>query len=281
MRDRLGCEPRGRGCRVGGVSAKGHRYWTALGRSAYVTERTFRWVLTDGMYYGAVTAPTKTVLVVDDEPTLVATLRYNLEREGYKVVSAIDGEKAISMARSERPDLMILDLMLPAVDGLEVCRILRREMNLPILMLTARAGEVDKVVGLEIGADDYVTKPFSTRELLARVRALLRRTTSSGDDEGFASGNLRVDMKRREVTRDGVALDLKPKEMELLIYFIRNRGRAFTREQLLREVWGYDFYGDSRTVDVHVSWLRQKIEEQPGKPTRILTVRGVGYRFEA
>jgi len=227
-----------------------------------------------------VTAPTKTVLVVDDEPTLVATLRYNLEREGYKVVAASDGEKAIAAARSERPDLMILDLMLPAVDGLEVCRILRREMNLPILMLTARAGEVDKVVGLEIGADDYVTKPFSTRELLARVRALLRRTASSADDEGFTSGNLRVDMKRREVTRDGVALDLKPKEMELLIYFMRNRGRAFTREQLLREVWGYDFYGDSRTVDVHVSWLRQKIEEQPSKPTRILTVRGVGYRFE-
>jgi DNA-binding response OmpR family regulator len=154
-------------------------------------------------------------------------------------------------------------------------------MNLPILMLTARAGEVDKVVGLEIGADDYVTKPFSTRELLARVRALLRRTTSSSDDEGFVSGNLRVDMKRREVTREGVALELKPKEMELLIYFMRNRGRAFTREQLLREVWGYDFYGDSRTVDVHVSWLRQKIEDLPSKPTRILTVRGVGYRFEA
>jgi DNA-binding response OmpR family regulator len=228
-----------------------------------------------------VTTSTKTVLVVDDEPTLVATLRYNLEREGYKVVSAADGEKAISMARSERPDLLILDLMLPAVDGLEVCRILRREMNLPILMLTARAGEVDKVVGLELGADDYVTKPFSTRELLARVRALLRRTASSGEDEGFSSGNLHVDMKRREVTRDGRVLDLKPKEMELLIYFMRNKGRAFTREQLLREVWGYDFYGDSRTVDVHVSWLRQKIEEQQSKPTRILTVRGVGYRFEA
>jgi two-component system alkaline phosphatase synthesis response regulator PhoP len=148
-------------------------------------------------------------------------------------------------------------------------------------MLTARAGEVDKVVGLELGADDYVTKPFSTRELLARVRALLRRTASSGEDEGFSSGNLRVDMKRREVTRDGRVLDLKPKEMELLIYFMRNKGRAFTREQLLREVWGYDFYGDSRTVDVHVSWLRQKIEEQQSKPTRILTVRGVGYRFEA
>jgi DNA-binding response OmpR family regulator len=232
-------------------------------------------------YHGFVTAPSKTVLVVDDEPTLVATLRYNLEREGYKVVAASDGEKALSVARSERPDLMILDLMLPAVDGLEVCRILRREMSVPILMLTARAGEVDKVVGLEIGADDYVTKPFSTRELMARVRALLRRTNSNGDDEAFTSGNLRVDMKRREVSRDGVPLDLKPKEMELLIYFMRNRGRAFTREQLLREVWGYDFYGDSRTVDVHVSWLRQKIEDQAGKPTRILTVRGVGYRFEA
>ena len=224
--------------------------------------------------------PARTVLVDDDEPTLVATLRYNLEREGYKVVAAGDGEKAISLARSERPDLLILDLMLPAVDGLEVCRILRREMNLPILMLTARAGEVDKVVGLEIGADDYVTKPFSTRELLARVRALLRRTSTSSDDEVIVSGDLRVDMKRREVTRKDVPLELKPKEMELLIYFLRNRGRAFTREQLLREVWGYDFYGDSRTVDVHVSWLRQKIEEQPGKPVRILTVRGVGYRFE-
>lgn len=227
------------------------------------------------------TAPSRTVLVVDDEPTLVATLRYNLEREGYKVVAAIGGEEALALARSERPDLMILDLMLPSVDGLEVCRILRREMSLPILMLTARTAEVDKVVGLEIGADDYVTKPFSTRELLARVRALLRRSVPSGEeDESITSGNLRVDLKRREVTRDGTVLDLKPKEMELLIFFMRNRGRAFTREQLLREVWGYDFYGDSRTVDVHVSWLRQKIEDVPGKPVRILTVRGVGYRFE-
>ena len=220
------------------------------------------------------------MLDVDDEPTLVATLRNNLEREGYKVVSAADGEKAIALARSERPDLLILDLMLPAVDGLEVCRILRREMNLPILMLTARAGEVDKVVGLEIGADDYMTKPFSTRELLARVRALLRRTVATSDDEVIVSGDLRVDMKRREVTRNEVPLELKPKEMELLIHFLRNRGRAFTREQLLRDVWGYDFMGDSRTVDVHVSWLRQKIEDLASKPVRILTVRGVGYRFE-
>jgi DNA-binding response OmpR family regulator len=225
-------------------------------------------------------SPTRTVLVVDDEPTLVATLKYNLEREGYRVLSASDGEKAIALARSERPDLMILDLMLPAVDGLEVTRILRREMSLPILMLTARVGEVDKVVGLEIGADDYVTKPFSTRELLARVRALLRRTGAPSDEESLVSGDLRIDLKRREVSRSGKTIDLKPKEMELLTYFMRNKGRAFTREQLLREVWGYDFMGDSRTVDVHISWLRQKIEEQPGKPVRLITVRGVGYRFE-
>ncbi len=227
-----------------------------------------------------VTATAKTVLVVDDEPTLVATLKYNLEREGYHVLTASDGENAIALARAARPDLMVLDLMLPVVDGLDVCRILRREMSLPILMLTARAGEVDKVVGLEIGADDYVTKPFSTRELLARVRALLRRTVTPRDEEVLTSGDLRVDLKRREVTRGDQAVEFKPKEMELLIYFMRNKGRAFTREQLLREVWGYDFYGDSRTIDVHVSWLRQKIEDQPARPVRILTVRGVGYRFE-
>jgi DNA-binding response OmpR family regulator len=223
---------------------------------------------------------TKTVLLVDDEATLVATLRYNLEREGYRVVTASDGDKALTVARQERPDLMILDLMLPVIDGLEVCRILRRETSVPILMLTARAGEVDKVVGLELGADDYVTKPFSTRELLARVRALLRRTTSASDEEVIVSGDLRIDLKRREALLGETALELKPKEMELLIYLMRHRGRAFTREQLLREVWGYDFYGDSRTVDVHVSWLRQKIETEPGKPTRLLTVRGVGYRFD-
>ena len=226
------------------------------------------------------TTTAKTVLVVDDEPTLVATLRYNLEREGYRVVTAADGEKALSVARAEHPDLLVLDLMLPVIDGLEVCRILRREMSMPIIMLTARADEVDKVVGLELGADDYVTKPFSTRELLARVRAQLRRTATPSDEETITTGDLRLDLKRREVTRDGTALELKPKEMELLIYLMRNRGRAFTREQLLREVWGYDFFGDSRTVDVHVSWLRQKIEPEPSKPVRLLTVRGVGYRFE-
>jgi DNA-binding response OmpR family regulator len=228
----------------------------------------------------AVNSAPKTVLVVDDEPTIVSTLRYNLEREGYRVFTAADGVEAISVARAERPDLILLDLMLPVVDGLEVCRVLRREMSAPILMLTARSDEVDKVVGLEVGADDYVTKPFSTRELLARVRALLRRAGPANDRESLESGDLRIDLKRREVLRGGVPLDVKPKEMELLIYLMRNRGRAFTREQLLQEVWGYDFYGDSRTVDVHMSWLRQKIEDEPRKPVRLLTIRGVGYRFE-
>ena len=223
----------------------------------------------------------KTILLVDDEPTLVATLRYSLERDGYRVITAMDGEKALTDARAERPDLVILDLMLPIVDGLEVCRILRRETNVPILMLTAKVEEVDKVVGLELGADDYVTKPFSMRELLARVRALLRRPRVSDASEDVVSGDLRVDLVRREISREGSVLNLKPKEYDLLVYFVRNAGRVFSREQLLEELWGYDFYGDSRTVDVHVSWLRQKIEKEPHKPARLVTVRGVGYRFES
>jgi DNA-binding response OmpR family regulator len=224
----------------------------------------------------------KKVLVVDDEPTLVATLRYNLEREGYQVVTAADGDSGVSLARSDRPDLVILDLMLPMIDGFEVCRLLRREMVVPILMLTAKADEVDKVVGLELGADDYVTKPFSMRELLARVRALLRRaeTAPAVDSDLLTVGDLQVDLRRREASRAGRALPLKPKEYELLLFFLRNRGRAFTRDQLLNQIWGYDFAGDTRTVDVHVRWLRQKIEEEPAKPTRLITIRGVGYRFD-
>jgi DNA-binding response OmpR family regulator len=223
----------------------------------------------------------KKILVVDDEPTLVATLRYNLEREGYQVVTAADGESGLSLARAERPDLIVLDLMLPGLDGLEVCRILRREMTAPILMLTAKTDEVDKVVGLELGADDYVTKPFSMRELLARVRALLRRAeTLPAEAEVLIAGDLQVDLGKREASRQGQPLSLKPKELELLVFFLRNRGRAFTREQLLNQIWGYDFAGDTRTVDVHVSWLRQKIEDAPAKPARLITIRGVGYRFE-
>jgi len=227
-----------------------------------------------------VNSPARTVLVVDDEPTLVAALKYNLEREGYRVLTAADGGAALDVARSRRPDLLVLDLMLPVMDGLEVCRALRREMSVPILMLTAKGEEIDKVVGLEIGADDYVTKPFGMRELLARVRALLRRAEPTAETEVLATGDLEIDLKRREARRDGRPLELKPKELELLLYFVRNRGRAFTREQLLRDVWGYDFLGDSRTVDVHIRWLRQKIEAEPAKPVRLITVRGVGYRFE-
>ena len=224
----------------------------------------------------------KKILVVDDEPTLVATLQYNLEREGFDVVTASDGEAGLSAARANRPDLILLDLLLPVMDGLEVCRILRREMTTPILMLTAKTEEIDKVVGLELGADDYVTKPFSMRELLARVRALLRRaeTAPAGATEVLVAGELQVDLRRREASRGGQALPLKPKEFDLLAFFLRNRGRAFTRDQLLNQIWGYDFVGDTRTVDVHIRWLRQKTEDVPAKPSRLITVRGVGYRFD-
>ncbi len=223
----------------------------------------------------------KRILVVDDEPTLVATVKYSLEREGYGVVTAADGESALSRAREEKPDLVILDIMLPVIDGFEVCRLLRREMNVPIIMLTAKTEEVDRVVGLEIGADDYVTKPFSMRELMARVKALLRRAEAGTEQlEVLSSGDVNVDLRRREASRNGEALPLKPKELELLTFLLQNRGRAFTREQLLDKIWGYDFVGGTRTVDVHVSWLRQKIENEPAKPTRLVTVRGTGYRFD-
>ena len=224
----------------------------------------------------------KTILVVDDEPTLVATLKYNLERESFRVLEAADGEAALEAARTGRPDLIVLDLMLPGLSGLEVCRILRKETRVPIIMLTAKDAEVDKVVGLETGADDYVTKPFGMPELMARVRALLRRAEPGADDapDVVESGDLRVDLARREVRRGGSLLRLKPKELDLLGFFMRRRGRAFSREELLNQVWGYEFADDTRTVDVHVRWLRQKIESDPAQPSRLITVRGVGYRFE-
>jgi DNA-binding response OmpR family regulator len=224
----------------------------------------------------------KKILVVEDEPTLSAALKYNLERDGYTVWAASDGEAGLASARKNRPDLVVLDIMLPGLDGLEVCRILRKETSVPVLMLTAKSEEIDKVVGLEIGADDYVTKPFSTRELLARIKALLRRAETSPDDrtEVLSSGPIRVDQRRRQAFRDSDALALKPKEYDLLTFLMSNRGRAFTRDQLLNQIWGYDFVGDSRTVDVHVRWLREKIEDEPSKPVRLVTVRGVGYRFD-
>ncbi|MEK7246886.1 MAG: response regulator transcription factor [Chloroflexota bacterium] len=225
----------------------------------------------------------KKILIVDDEPTLVATLKYSLERENYQVMTASDGEAALSLARAGAPDLIVLDLMLPGLGGLEVARILRKETRVPILMLTAKGTETDKVLGLEIGADDYVTKPFGMQELLARVRALLRRSESGQEapaPETVSSGDIRVDLLRREAQKAGAVLRLKPKEFDLLQFFVRNPSRVFTREQLLSQIWGYEFAGDTRTVDVHIRWLRQKIEDEPSAPRRLITVRGTGYMFE-
>ena len=225
------------------------------------------------------------VLVVDDEATLVDTIRYNLRREGYEVQVAGEGNEAIRLARASSPDLVVLDLMLPGLDGLEVCRQLRRESTVPILMLTAKDDEVDKIVGLEVGADDYMTKPFSMRELLARIRAMLRRSrmaqqvTETDGVQAVRSGDLEADPLQRRVILREKSLQLKPKEFDLLVYLMQQRGRVMTRDQLLEKVWGYTFGGDTRTVDVHIRWLREKIEEEPGTPRRLETVRGVGYRF--
>ena len=225
------------------------------------------------------------VLVVDDEPVLVDTIRYNLRHEGYEVHVASDGQEALRIAQAATPDLVVLDLMLPGVSGLEVCRQLRRDSTVPILMLTAKDDEVDKIVGLEVGADDYMTKPFSMRELLARVRAMLRRSrmqTQSGESGAarpVRADDLEVDPLQRRVTLRSESLHLKPKEFDLLVYLMQHRGRVLTRDQLLERVWGYAFGGDTRTVDVHIRWLREKIEQDPGSPRRLETVRGVGYRF--
>lgn len=230
------------------------------------------------------------ILVVDDEISLQETLAYNLKKQGYDVHTTGDGMDALELAREIEPDLIILDIMLPGLDGFEVCRILRQEMIVPILMLTARDDEIDRVVGLEVGADDYLAKPFSMRELIARVKALLRRVRlmreevnqgeGSGKPEVMEFDNLRIDLTRREITVDGDVVAFKPKEYELLTFFAQHQGQVLTREFILERVWGWDFIGDSRTVDVHVRWLREKIEADPANPHRIITVRGAGYRFE-
>lgn len=231
------------------------------------------------------------ILIVEDEPALRDTLSYNLKKDGFSVDAVGDGRSALETARRLKPDLIILDLMLPEIDGFEVCRILRKEMTTPILMLTARDDVIDRVVGLEVGADDYLTKPFSMRELMARVKAQLRRSRLLKEEIAQASSqekpqekltfkNLVINLTRREVTLYGDPLALKPQEYELLLFFAQHRGQMLSREFILERVWGWDFIGDSRTVDVHVRWLRQKIEEDPSKPTRIVTVRGGGYRFE-
>jgi DNA-binding response OmpR family regulator len=230
------------------------------------------------------------ILVVEDERSLRETLAYNLKKEGYTVETVGDGRSALDTARQLKPDLVLLDLMLPELDGFEVARVLRKEMTTAILMLTARDDEIDRVVGLEVGADDYLTKPFSMRELLARVKAQLRRTRLIREEMGkvgappahetLSFGNLVIDQTRREVLLEGSPLQLKPKEYELLLFLAQHRGQMLSREFILERVWGWDFIGDSRTVDVHVRWLRQKIESDASKPQRIVTVRGGGYRFE-
>lgn len=243
---------------------------------------------------------TRKILVVDDEAVLLDTISYNLEQSGYQVIRAGDGPGALDAARRDTPDLVVLDIMLPGMDGLEVCRQLRRDhatATVPIIMLTAKADEIDKVVGLEVGADDYMTKPFGRRELLARVRALLRRVDYSAQVSGdqYASaespsyklpknkeliaGPLTIDQAGRKVSNHSQNVELQPKQFDLLTYLVRNRGTVLTRDQLLHHVWGYDYAGDTRTVDVHIRWLREKLEDEPANPKLIQTVRGVGYVF--
>ncbi len=222
----------------------------------------------------------RTILVVDDEKTLREALADGLETEGYQVLQAADGREAVDVFRRRHPDLILLDLMLPEISGTEVCRIIRAESGVPILMLTAKSAEVDKVVGLELGADDYVTKPFSFRELLARVRALLRRSEAqavASEPETVDLGQVKVDLAGRRLLRDGDTLQVKPKAFDLLVFLLRNAGHVFTRDQLLEHVWGYDYAGETRTVDVHIHWLRSQIESDPANPTLLETVRGIGY----
>jgi DNA-binding response OmpR family regulator len=228
------------------------------------------------------------VLVVDDEPTLRETLAEALAQDGLDVITASDGREALEQFRAGSPDLVLLDLMLPEVSGIEVCRIMRRESSVPIVMLTAKDGEIDKVVGLELGADDYVTKPFSLRELMARIRSQLRRLDAaeaappaleerSSSTEPIALGAVTVDLAGHRLLRDGEELSVKPKAFELLSFLLRNPGQVFSRDQLLERVWGYDYAGETRTIDVHVHWLRSAIEVDPSAPHVLQTVRGVGY----
>jgi two-component system alkaline phosphatase synthesis response regulator PhoP len=222
------------------------------------------------------------ILIVDDEEAIVKLVAFNLEKEGFETLAAYDGREALDLIRKERLDLVVLDVMLPEMDGLSLCRRLRQDgIDVPVLMLTAKDGEIDKVLGLEIGADDYLTKPFSPRELVARVRAILRRTKESKDEqaERIGLGSLEIYPLRYEVRRDGKELDLTSREFELLLLFCKNEGIVMSREQILEKVWGYDFYGDARVVDVHIRHLREKIEIDPGNPLYIKTVRGVGYKF--
>jgi len=223
-----------------------------------------------------------TVLLVEDDVTLAETVKYNLEREGYTVLHAADGMLALEIARREKPDILVLDIMLPRLDGFSVCRMLRKESAVPVIMLTARQDEYDRIAGLEMGADDYLPKPFSMGELHARIRAILRRTdrTQGVNRDVLSIGTIKLDAGSRRIWRDQNELQLSQKEFDLLACLMRNRGLALSRDVLLERVWGFDYVGDGRTVDVHVRWLREKIEADPSNPEYLQTVRGIGYRFD-
>lgn len=229
------------------------------------------------------------ILVVEDDRTLNETISYSLRKQGYEVKAVRDGGLALDAVETFDPDLIVMDIMLPGMDGFEITRVVRKERSIPILMLTARDDEFDRVLGLEIGADDYMTKPFSMREFLARVKAMLRRVRLIREEVGTAEelpkevlefGNLVIDTTRHEVTLDGKILGMKPKEYALLLFFARHKGQVLSRSLILERVWGWDFVGGTRTVDVHIRWLRSKIEPDSSSPVRIVTVRGAGYRFE-
>ena len=222
------------------------------------------------------------ILIVEDDDTVREALSAGLESEGYEVILSDNGLDGLKQAKEEGPDLILLDLMLPEMDGLSVCRALRRNSDVPIIMLTARGTEMDKIVGLETGADDYVVKPFSLGELLARIRSLLRRTRNDKQENQMqlTSGNVSLDLTSRRVSKDDAEVHLTQKEFNLLAELMRNKGAVLSRDLLLEKVWGYSYVGNTHTVDVHIRWLREKIELDPSKPVRIVTVRGVGYRFE-
>ena len=224
---------------------------------------------------------TEKILFVEDDATTRETLTYNLSEEGYQVFTAADGMKGLELAREENPDLIILDVMLPGLDGLSLCRILRKETEAPIILLTARSSEIDKIVGLDTGADDYITKPFSLGEFMARVRVALRRQRKRNETANYlAVGDLAIDLSGRRVTKEGEPIKLSHKEFDLLAELVKNKGVVLSRDLLLTKVWGYDYVGGTRTVDVHIRWLRGKIEDNPSKPQHIQTIRGIGYRFE-
>jgi len=229
------------------------------------------------------------ILIVEDDNTLREILAYNLSKEGYRILEAADGRQALEMYRKNNPSLILLDILLPVIDGLEVCRIIQSEKPTPIIMLTAKADELDKVLGLEIGADDYLTKPFSQRELTARIKAVLRRSPRVAaarpkereeNPQFLQAGDIKVDVARHSVQRGGEVLKLNPKEFELLTLLMSNPRRVINREEVLLKIWGYEYAGNARTVDVHVRWLRQKLEADPDNPIHLITVRGYGYKFE-